>query len=136
MVDVDHFKNVNDVCGHQVGDAVLVAIGKALTGAVRDCDCVGRYGGEEFAVLLGEITTAAVGVVGERLRQAVIGVDSAGLTGGKTNPITASFGIAIYPDHGDQLDTLLARADEALYFGKRSGRDAVITYDERCVPEP
>jgi len=126
-VDVDHFKPINDMLGHQVGDAALVAVAAALVRSVREADRVGRIGGEEFMILLAETTPATVAEVAERCRQTLHGVDWPAIDR-RLLPVTASFGIAIYPDHGTELDALIHRADLALYRAKHAGRDAIVTF--------
>ena len=124
IVDIDHFKRVNDTLGHQVGDEVLVAVAGALLGSVRETDHVGRLGGEEFVILLPETTAAAAFVVAERCRRAIGALRLQALA----TPITASFGIATYPHHGVELDVLLVCADQAMYEAKHRGRDAIVTF--------
>ena len=119
MLDVDSFKAINDTHGHQAGDAVLVAVAKALRGASRKLDSVGRWGGEEFLLVAPGIDAAAAPVLAERLRAAVADGDYAeGLR------VTASIGVA-QARAGDTVDTLIGRADAALYQAKAAGRNAV-----------
>ncbi len=126
IIDLDHFKRVNDVHGHLAGDQVLVAVAKAITGQVRGSDLVGRFGGEEFVVLLPVADGAELVRAADRIRQEI-----AGLTlwvTGHHGPVqfggqTASVGIAVYPRHGDTLEALLRAADSALFAAKAAGRD-------------
>jgi diguanylate cyclase (GGDEF)-like protein len=122
MLDLDHFKRVNDTHGHLVGDQTLVAIAKALRDHSRRSDLVARYGGEEFAVLCPD-TDRATGVqVAERLREAVaqLGADTLGHPG----PQTISVGVAIQsPEHELSPEQLLDHADLALYRAKHGGRN-------------
>jgi diguanylate cyclase (GGDEF)-like protein len=127
MIDLDLFKRVNDTHGHLAGDAVLRAVAHLLGESVRRGDQVGRFGGEEFAVLLAQVTTIAdAHAVAERIRArvAALAVDV-----GTEVPITGlsvSIGVALYPAvDEDSLDGLLAAADAALYNAKRAGRDRV-----------
>ena len=118
MVDIDHFKRLNDTYGHQAGDDALRAIAAALASVCRDKETLARYGGEEFAVILPSAGSTDASVVAERMRRAV----------GKAAtvvPITASFGIATTPDHGREPLELLQAADAALYQAKQLGRDRV-----------
>lgn len=121
LVDLDHFKQVNDTHGHLTGDAALRAVADILTAELRDYDAVGRYGGEEFIVLLpgADDTTAALIAdrLGRRIREGTVG---------HTAPVTASIGVAAArPVLGRNLDDLIAAADLALYEAKDAGRDRV-----------
>ena len=125
MVDVDHFKRVNDTHGHAVGDEVLKAFTRVLEGNLRSVDLLGRLGGEEFAVVLPEADDSAARQTAERLRQAVEGLQFP-FEDGTVLRITTSVGIAILSTTGETLDSLLARADGALYAAKRQGRNRVV----------
>jgi two-component system cell cycle response regulator len=116
MIDIDHFKRLNDEHGHQAGDEVLRNVAAALSCECRDFDTAARYGGEEFAVVLPGSGPDEARVIAERLRQAVAAAPAA-------VPITASAGVATYPAHAGDADTLVRAADDALYESKRSGRD-------------
>jgi two-component system, cell cycle response regulator len=116
IIDLDHFKSLNDTFGHQAGDDVLRAVGAALRSCVRQGDVVARYGGEEFGfVLPGANAADAIGVA-HRVREALRGVEG-------PRAVTASLGIACRPDAGDTGPGLLAAADTALYASKGGGRD-------------
>jgi diguanylate cyclase (GGDEF)-like protein len=124
MVDVDHFKKINDTYGHSAGDQVLVAMARCIERELRSTDVVVRYGGEEFTVLLPETPAAGGAVSGERLRAAIAAMgEREGLPPGIR--ITASIGVASLSgtDDGAQL---LPRADAALYDAKRGGRNRVV----------
>lgn len=124
MIDLDHFKRVNDEHGHLAGDAVLLAAAGAITRSLRDSDVVGRYGGEEFALILPNTDLAGAREVAERCRASV--ASSRAPTGGGTVGVTASMGIASYPAADiDTVDDLLRAADQALYRAKAAGRDRV-----------
>lgn len=124
IIDIDHFKRINDRFGHAVGDEVLKAVAAAMRAACRDSDLLGRYGGEEFAVLLRGIPPAHVAAAVERLRAAVAGVVV--VHEGDTIAPTASIGVAsLSPDDRD-FDKLLIRADRALYEAKAQGRNRVV----------
>jgi diguanylate cyclase (GGDEF)-like protein len=127
MVDIDHFKKVNDTHGHLVGDAVLKAVATAVSLSVRDYDSVGRFGGEEFVVLLPNIAAEDVGVVSERVRHAVtqlaIPVGDDDLT--TIDGISVSIGTAHRPSAGTTLNYLIHTADDALLHAKRTGRNRV-----------
>ncbi len=123
MADIDHFKKVNDIHGHGIGDIVLKEVARRLKNGLRLTDVVGRYGGEEFAVLLPDTAPEQAREVVERLRRAVaatpIDADGRALT------VTVSFGVAHRSVAGENLEHLLALADKALYRAKELGRDRV-----------
>jgi diguanylate cyclase (GGDEF)-like protein len=130
VLDLDHFKNVNDTHGHLVGDRVLAAVAGALRAEVRDRDLVGRFGGEEFVVMLAGADggSAEVEAVAERIRRRVadLRVEMPTPDGPLTVcGLTVSIGGALSPDEGADLRTLLQIADTALYAGKRAGRNIV-----------
>jgi len=120
LLDVDHFKAVNDTHGHAVGDDVLIGVAQALRGHARAEDVV-RYGGEEFVVLLPRLGPAAAAARAEVLRAACAAVD----VEVEDVRVTISAGVASCPDHGDSPDELLLAADRALYAAKEGGRDRV-----------
>ena len=124
MVDIDHFKILNDRFGHATGDRVLRAVATAIARAVRDEDTPARYGGEEFAVLLRRTDREQAIEVGERIRRAVVRLHPASL--GITEPVTVSVGVAVAGPDGVSVSRLVERADQALYKAKRQGRDRVI----------
>jgi diguanylate cyclase (GGDEF)-like protein len=124
MVDLDHFKKINDTYGHHAGDQVLVMASTIMMESARQYDEVGRYGGEEFAILLPGAAMADAAAVAERIRAriaaTVVEVD------GKSIPMTASFGVSCFPAPGiENLNDLLKAADVALYRAKDSGRNRV-----------
>ncbi|KQP45100.1 diguanylate cyclase [Pseudorhodoferax sp. Leaf274] len=126
MVDVDHFKRINDGHGHAAGDRVLARVVDALGQALRNIDRLGRYGGEEFLVLLPETGAGEARMVAERMRQAVAALPATD----KVPACTVSVGVACVR-HGDtSLAAVLARADAALYQAKRLGRDRVAVATE------
>jgi diguanylate cyclase (GGDEF)-like protein len=119
ILDIDHFKNVNDTHGHEAGDAVLTALAGLVRDGVRATDTLARWGGEEFVVLSPGVTAEGAANLAERIRAA--------LASGPVAPvgvITASFGVTQYRQ-GESADELFARADRALYLAKESGRDRV-----------
>jgi diguanylate cyclase (GGDEF)-like protein len=127
LVDLDHFKALNDGLGHQAGDRVLRAAATALAAQCREFDTPARYGGEEFAVILPGCGPEQAQDIAERLRLAV------GATPSPT-PVTASAGVATFPAHAGDADSLVRAADEALYAAKRAGRDRTIV-SEGISPE-
>ena len=134
IADIDHFKAVNDTHGHLAGDAVLAAVSATMRDLLRDCDLCGRFGGEEFALLLPRATTAQALEVTERIRQ---GISQLAIPRDGTAAIrvTISIGVAVPSQARRTLDDLLAAADHALYQAKRSGRDRVVIYADTRVPQ-
>jgi len=127
LVDVDHFKRVNDRHGHPAGDAVLRELADRTLRQVRNVDLVGRLGGEEFVVVMPETSLGDAVVVAERLRGAVASEPFMMQGTCEKLPITVSVGIATTGEGSDTLETLLKRADEALYAAKHAGRNRIIT---------
>jgi diguanylate cyclase (GGDEF)-like protein len=134
IADIDHFKAVNDTCGHLAGDAVLAAVSAAMRDLLRDCDLCGRFGGEEFALLLPRTAAAQALEITERIRQ---GISQLAIPRDGTAAIrvTISIGVAVPSQARRTLDDLLAAADHALYQAKRSGRDRVVMYADTQVPQ-
>ncbi|OBV37018.1 CHASE domain-containing protein [Janthinobacterium psychrotolerans] len=128
MLDIDHFKRVNDEHGHAVGDVVLRHLGALMCQALRKVDVSGRMGGEEFAILLPGTGMASAAVFAERLR-ARVADSSVGIDGGALLSVTVSIGMAAMSGTDAGCDAVLARADEALYRAKRSGRNRVEHHD-------
>jgi diguanylate cyclase (GGDEF)-like protein len=123
MADLDHFKRINDNYGHMVGDSVLQETAARILASVRDPDIVGRYGGEEFLVILSDADIATARRIAERIRKRI--ADTPINVQGTRIEITISLGLASLQE-GDDLNTLLKRADEALYAAKAAGRNCVI----------
>lgn len=124
MIDVDHFKAINDRHGHAAGDQVLRHIAQACNGALRGSDILGRIGGEEFAALLPEADGATAGLVADRLRRAVVNIASE--TGATRTPVSVSIGIATSQLCAESLETIMANADTALYQAKQDGRNRAV----------
>ena len=133
IADIDHFKAVNDTHGHLAGDIVLAAVSAAMRDLLRDCDLCGRFGGEEFALLLPSTTAAQALEITERIRQ---GISQLAIPRDGTAAIrvTISIGVAVPSQARRTLDDLLAAADHALYQAKHSGRDRVVIYADTRVP--
>ncbi|MBN9528671.1 MAG: GGDEF domain-containing protein [Alphaproteobacteria bacterium] len=125
MLDVDHFKKVNDAHGHAIGDAVLRVVAQAVKGCLRPTDLMFRFGGEEFAVIAPELNEANALMVAERMREAVERVRPLGGHERKLPRVTISVGAATHDGHPDFMH-LLKRADAALYAAKQSGRNRVV----------
>jgi diguanylate cyclase (GGDEF)-like protein len=123
VIDIDHFKRVNDAYGHDAGDMALVAMARTLVASVRPVDLVARTGGEEFCVLMPDIDAAAAAAAAERIRLAVrSAVVDAGCASVR---LSCSIGVVWTVEAGEALDRLTARADAAMYRAKASGRDRV-----------
>ena len=126
MLDIDHFKKVNDEHSHAIGDQVLVLIAKTIKTQCRQADIAGRYGGEEIAILMPQTDAGAAAEVAERLRKA-ISETAAPIADQQMLRVTVSIGAATFVSADKSLDGLLGRADEALYEAKHSGRNRVVS---------
>jgi len=127
MIDADHFKHVNDTYGHPVGDQVLAELAKRIRGGIRDCDDVGRYGGEEFLVLLNNCDARHAHIAGERIRASVAQAPIVSTAG--PLDVTVSVGLTTYGPEPTAGDDLVAACDRALYTAKDKGRNRVETAD-------
>jgi two-component system cell cycle response regulator len=127
LLDVDHFKQINDHHGHASGDAVLAAVGMLLGGALRQVDLIARWGGEEFVAALSGTNEAGAAVAAERLRAGLEALDVRAL-GGARIPLTASFGFALW-DRSESTADVIDRADRAMYAAKTAGRNRVRAAD-------
>ncbi|MGH3218601.1 MAG: GGDEF domain-containing protein [Streptosporangiaceae bacterium] len=135
LIDLDHFKQINDKRGHAVGDQVLANVGAVLRAVLRAQDFAGRNGGEEFAILLPDTEIADALTIAERIRTAIAEISLPGTD----VDVTASIGVAAFPDHASTQDRLERLADAALYLAKRQGRNRVelATVDAPAdLPEP
>jgi len=130
ILDLDRFKEVNDHWGHATGDALLRAVAQRLQAMVRDTDTVARHGGDEFTVILPSINRKedALLIVRKIIKsfQEPFGLDACNLA------VTSSLGIAIYPTHGDDIDTLMKKADIAMYRVKARGCNRFCCYSNRA----
>lgn len=128
MIDVDHFKKYNDQYGHLTGDQILREIGNIIKDNIREIDIAGRYGGEEFCVILPDTDLNGAQLAAERIRhaaeEAIIKVYD------EEVKITLSLGISTYPDHARNVDELIDKADWALYRAKKMGRNKVCTFGD------
>ncbi|HEX5413211.1 MAG TPA: diguanylate cyclase [Terriglobia bacterium] len=123
ILDLDHFKNINDVYGHEVGDRILKQFAKTITQSMRETNLTARLGGEEFVVILPDTGARACQVVAERIRNAVALMNMPQVNEKPLPNITVSLGIAVYPEHGATLEEMLQASDRALYESKRAGRN-------------
>jgi diguanylate cyclase (GGDEF)-like protein len=120
LLDLDHFKRINDLHGHDHGDEALAVVGQVLTGALRASDFAARYGGEEFLVLLAGTDRAGALALAEKLRASIEQASIPGVGG-----VSASLGVAVYPDDAVDTEQLVRQADRALYVAKKRGRNRV-----------
>ena len=123
IIDIDHFKKFNDTYGHLAGDEVLRKMGEVFRESIRGCDYAARYGGEEFVIVMPEIGRDQGVQAAERIRASVAKekIDASG----NSVTVTISVGVASFPEHGDDAQTIISKADTALYQAKRRGRDRV-----------
>jgi diguanylate cyclase (GGDEF)-like protein len=129
LVDIDHFKRINDTHGHPFGDTVLATVGDLLKKSVRDMDAVGRLGGEEFIVILPRMPGDRALVVAERIRKMVHTEEF--ISDDKKVPVTVSLGLVTYPSENlNTKDKMLKAVDEALYAAKRGGRNRIVVWKE------
>ncbi|MDO8680805.1 MAG: diguanylate cyclase [Acidobacteriota bacterium] len=129
MLDLDHFKRVNDTYGHPAGDEVLRAIAARIRAEIRPTDRAARYGGEEFVAILPETPAAGARVVAERMRRAVAGAPFR-LPDGREIGVTVSIGVLCCPDDANGSQRVVEHADQALYIAKETGRNRVVLYQE------
>jgi diguanylate cyclase (GGDEF)-like protein len=134
LLDLDHFKRLNDTFGHQVGDQALASVGATMRSSLRDNDFAGRSGGEEFTIILPGTDPEGALVAADKLRQEIADITVPGLD----LSITASLGVAAYPEHALTPERLERLADAALYLAKRSGRNRVelATANADSITEP
>lgn len=124
IVDIDNFKDVNDTYGHQIGDKILIEISSILKNNLRKTDFVGRFGGEEFVIICPESDLESVSSLMETFRKKIANYDFT-----KIKNKTASFGVTI-SKKGDDIESILQRADIALYQAKNDGRNKVVVKDD------
>ncbi len=128
FLDLDNFKQINDTLGHPAGDETLKEVARRLVHAVREVDTVSRHGGDEFLILLSEVSHAAdAGLIAGKL---IAALGEPLQLGGQALELTASIGISLYPDDADSIDALIANADAAMYRAKREGPGALVLHGE------
>ncbi|WP_246938736.1 GGDEF domain-containing protein [Bacillus pinisoli] len=128
LIDIDHFKHINDTYGHPVGDIVLKELGKVLIQSTRSFDTVSRNGGEEFSIILPDCPNSQARDIAERVRKAVE-KHTFNVSSSQSITITVSIGVATYPDTDRDINSLIEQADEYLYKAKRTGRNKVCSAD-------
>ena len=133
MVDIDHFKQFNDVYGHAVGDQVIRVVARALSAGLREADVLGRYGGEEFCIVLPETLPHEAFAVAERMRADIEANARSAVRGVDVAPIMASFGVATLGAGARNLEALIDQADQALYKSKQAGRNRVTLWAREPV---
>jgi diguanylate cyclase (GGDEF)-like protein len=134
FIDIDHFKHINDTYGHLIGDEVLCAIADRLTDCVREEDTVSRIGGDEFVILVSNVRTLdAVSTVVDKLKK--LFEQRVALSNGEQLRLTGSMGVSVYPEDGQQSETLLRNADTAMYRAKNSGRNNHAFYTQALTDE-
>jgi diguanylate cyclase (GGDEF)-like protein len=126
LIDVDHFKQVNDTFGHQVGDAILKRVAQIAREYLRDADVLARYGGEEFIVSLPNTDAHGAFIAAEHIRRAI--AERGMQTGNEPVRVTISAGVAEISGKEDTLDRLIQRADQALYTAKTAGRNRTVVF--------
>jgi diguanylate cyclase (GGDEF)-like protein len=133
MVDIDHFKRINDTLGHEAGDDVLRALSSFFRAQIRHEDLSFRYGGEEFLLVLPCATFDGIPARIEKIREQITHV-TIEHNHRPLLPVTLSIGVAIFPDHGDSTDEVIRCADSALYLAKEAGRNRIV-YHHAGTPE-
>jgi diguanylate cyclase (GGDEF)-like protein len=133
FVDIDHFKKINDTLGHATGDGVLQMVARRLEAAVRDSDAVGRHGGDEFLVLLAEVSK--MGDAEHIVRKMIADIAAPVLIGGHVLHVSVSAGIATYPDDAADASTLIDLADAAMYRSKHRGGGSFTFHGEKPEAE-
>ncbi|OGX31327.1 MAG: hypothetical protein A2787_02175 [Omnitrophica WOR_2 bacterium RIFCSPHIGHO2_01_FULL_48_9] len=123
MIDVDYFKRFNDQYGHMVGDQILHKIGMIIKENIRGIDIVGRYGGEEFVVVLPDTDRKGAGFVAERIRSATEATQIQAYD--TVVSVTISIGLTVFPDDAESLSQLIEKADQSLYQAKSTGRNRI-----------
>lgn len=118
IIDIDHFKRVNDTFGHQAGDAVLVKVSEEINASLRELDVCARYGGDEFMIVLPHTSVAMTFEIAERLRNRIEGM------GDEVRNVTLSVGVASCPGNAITVDAIIKAADAAVYESKRNGKNA------------
>ena len=130
LLDIDHFKNVNDTYGHRSGDMILSGLSKRLMSRIRTTDSVCRYGGEEITIILPETDIMIAKQIAENLR-VLIEHEPFEIEDNQHIKVTVSIGVSVYPQHATKASTLVSVADTALYKAKENGRNCVCVYETK-----
>jgi diguanylate cyclase (GGDEF)-like protein len=133
MVDIDHFKRLNDDFGHRVGDVTLQKVASVMRLSIRDADRIYRYGGEEFVIIFADVGRSEATVLAERLLRSVAETPLSGDQLEPVGPVTITAGLALMPEHGSDFGELIELADRAMYRAKESGRNRVVVWDESIM---
>jgi diguanylate cyclase (GGDEF)-like protein len=136
MCDIDHFKSLNDSCGHPFGDDVLRDVACVLRNAVRQVDLAARYGGEEFALLLEDSSESGARLTADRIRREVEALEFTHPRNGSPVTVTISLGIAVFSSESVAKAELIQRADDAMYYAKENGRNQVRSWSELPMERP
>jgi diguanylate cyclase (GGDEF)-like protein len=134
MVDLDHFKEINDTYGHIVGDHILSIFAQVVLKCIRKTDIIARYGGDEFVVVLPKTDTDTAKIIADRIRLEVSGTYIPPVDDILISSIHCSVGISTYPLHCDSKNSLIKTSDLALYMAKRSGRNCTRVYEREPIP--
>lgn len=124
FIDLDGFKTINDTLGHDSGDIVLKTVAERLLKAVRTCDIVSRFGGDEFIIIMGNLENTDV--INNVCKKIIDEVGNTIVLGEKNGHVTASIGVAVFPNDGDDMNKLIKKADNAMYMAKKSGKNTVV----------
>lgn len=125
VLDLDHFKKINDTYGHEAGDYVLTSVARQVIANIRDSDLACRFGGEEIVLIMPECDQATAIQRAEKIRASIMSLDLR-YVGNATEPITASFGVAQFPENGRDANSLIQAADQAMYRAKEAGRNRIM----------
>ena len=135
MADIDHFKSINDRCGHAVGDEAIKRFAEILRACVREGDLVGRYGGEEFCIVVAGLDGQRAMQLAETMRQRLAAESGAGRTDGHPLTMSASFGVTTMFQGARNEAELVDQADQAMYMAKQSGRNRVVAFSPKWQTE-
>jgi two-component system, cell cycle response regulator len=131
IIDIDDFKRCNDMHGHLTGDLVLVKVASLLTTQIRSCDFVARYGGDEFTVILPEISEKEALAVCRRIMKSIEQCEFQSFEKESIGPLSVTIGIASFPQNANDSKELIEKADRAMYAGKRAGKNRVCIFDDK-----
>ena len=130
MVDLDHFRSINDEYGHEVGDEILLQTVQVFKKHLREGDILARYGGDEFTIIMPQTGSEKAGSIAQVVREEMEQIETLQHLGGSLGRVTTSQGVAAFPSHATDLEALMKKADEALYRAKERGRNRVVCADD------